>query len=527
MNMNIFAKICRLAALSALVAAGTFACGKAEGDPDTPVGPVDPVDPVPQPVVDVYPVAGEGHDIYTGPNYRYGPSIIINDDNSIDIWLATPGDYYGSNLSLYTTEAQEAAQLGTSHVFAQKFTMSEPFGFISLQCPSWSSAEEGFTLRLYGWNGDYQSTLRGTPVASKTFVNYADNSWLSLYRSEKEDYTETFPAGTYLWVMESGTARSGIWKCTDSASPEGSGAVSFIDGEETAGQFHCRVTSGGSGKYYWDKITWRHSEDGGQTWTDEVDAFLPSDGKRDAFSVCDPGLAKWGGYYYIAYTSTEQADGYDNDLYIARGTSPTGPWEKWSGASWGSDPQPVIDYTPPTGHEGQVFGAGEPCIVVKEDTVYLYYSWNDYLEDQNRQGTTTRVSTASALDPDWPAHLRHWGTAMDKSSIYDPDHTDVKYVEQSHKFVAIHAERRNRDNSRIRVWESEDGINFTKGDLVQGDLRKGIINAGMSGDALGHVRKDVQQYLCYAHSDEPRVWGRWYTWFQKLDWVVKDAGSEE
>ena len=49
--------------------------------------------PEPEAVVPVKPVAREGWDIYTGPNYRYGPSIIINDDNSIDIWLATPGDY--------------------------------------------------------------------------------------------------------------------------------------------------------------------------------------------------------------------------------------------------------------------------------------------------------------------------------------------------------------------------------------------------------------------------------------------------
>lgn len=512
-----FKNMIRLSASTALACAAVCSC-LPEDKPQEPTI-------CPSPVIDVYPVAGEGHDIYTGPNYRYGPSIIINDDSSIDIWLATPGDYYGNNLILYTADAQEPVQLGTSQTFAQKFTMSGPFGFISLQCPAWDSAEEGFTLKLYAWNGDYVSTTALTPLASKTFVNYTDNAWLSLYRSEKEDYNETFPAGTYLWVMESGTAKSGIWKCPDSSSPTGTDAVSFINGEKTEGQFHCRIISGGSGKYFWDKITWRHSDDGGQTWTDEVDAFLPSDGKRDAFSVCDPGLAKWGGYYYIAYTSTEEPNGYDNDLYIARGTSPSGPWEKWSGSTWGDDPQPVIDYTPPTGHEGKVFGAGEPCIVVKDETIYLYYSWNDYVD--GRQGTTTRVSTASASDPDWPANLEHHGTALDKSNIYEPDHTDVKYVELSRKFIAIHAERRNTDNSRIRIWESEDGITFTKGDLVQGDLQKGIINAGMSGDALGHVRPGVQQYLCYAHSDAPRNWGRWFTWFQKLTWLPKEAQSEE
>ena len=44
----------------------------------------------------------------------------------------------------------------------------------------------------------------------------------------------------------------------------------------------------------------------------------------------------------------------------------------------------------------------------------------------------------------------------------------------------------------------------------------------MSGDAQGQVRYGVQQFLCYAYSDAPRVWGRWLTWFQPLDWVDVD-----
>ena len=449
----------------------------------------------PEAVVPVKPVAREGWDIYTGPNYRYGPSIIINDDNSIDIWLATPGDYYGTNVLVPVSDAITPLQLGTAGVFAQKFTSNEDFGIISLNCPSWNSSAEGFTLKVYKWVNDYETTVSGAAVASKTFVNYADNSWLSIYKSDKEDYTETFPAGTYLWVMNGGTEKSGIWKCPDN----------------------------GSGNYFWDKITWRHSVDGGKTWTDEADALLPSDGKRDAFSVCDPGVAKWGGWYYIAYTSTEEPNGFDNDLYIARSKTPTGPWEKWSGNGWGQDPQPVIDYEPAAGHESEVFGAGEPCIVVKDDVVYLYYSYNDYLVESKGYCTTTRVSVASAKDENWPGHLEYKGIALDKSDVFKPDHTDVKYICRSQKFVAIHAERRDTDSSRMRVWESNDGIHFTKGGLIEGELRRGIINAGMSGDAQGQVRYGVQQFLCYAHSDAPRVWGRWLTWFQPLDWV--DVGK--
>ena len=34
-----------------------------------------------------------GWDFYRGGQYRYGPSIIINPDDSVDIWTASPGDY--------------------------------------------------------------------------------------------------------------------------------------------------------------------------------------------------------------------------------------------------------------------------------------------------------------------------------------------------------------------------------------------------------------------------------------------------
>ena len=295
--MSVLKKIFNRFALAGIVLIGFASCSKDNTKPEKPVVPE------PEVAVPVKPIAREGWDIYTGPNYRYGPSIIINDDNSIDIWLATPGDYYGTNVIVPVSNAQTALQLGTTGVFAQKFTSEKDFGFISLQCPSWNSAAEGFTLKIYKWVNDYETTISGAAVSSKTFVNYADNSWLSIYKSDKEDYTETFPAGTYLWVMSSGTEKSGIWKCTDNGSTGSTGAVSYVDGKPVDGQFRCRITSNGSGDYFWDKITWRHSVDGGKTWTDEVDALLPKCVFFDPQTVAmkmvrmyrknDPGLEKF------------------------------------------------------------------------------------------------------------------------------------------------------------------------------------------------------------------------------------------
>lgn len=469
--------------------------------------PAEPEEPA---VYDVSPYAEEGWDIYTGTGYRYGASIIVNSDGSADLWLAAPGGTFGDGVKTYLSDEQEAQPLGTDRTLAQYFEFQEEFVCVSLCCPSWNSSKEGFTLSLYSWAGDYEATVSGKPVATTRFDNYTDNSWLKIYAGESADGSEKFPAGKYLWVMSEGTASSGIWKCVTPGSGAQTNAVSYIDGQETEGQFFSMIcTRDGSSEIYWDKIVYMHSDDGGKTWTDEVASLLPTEGSRDALSCCDPGVAYWGGYYYIGYTSTEDKSGRNNHVYMARSKSPAGPWEKWNGNGWGGDyPQPVVTF------EGTLsgFGAGEPCIVVYNGTVYLYYSWNEW------NTTTTRLSTAPASDPDWPARLESRGTVIDKTDMEAPDHTDVKYVERSRKFIAIHAVERDTDGSYLQIWESEDGISFSMAGKVEGSLRKGIINAGMSGDGEGHVKPDATQYLCYAHSDAPRTWGHWATWWSPLTW---------
>ena len=81
-----------------------------------------------------------------------------------------------------------------------------------------------------------------------------------------------------------------------------------------------------------------------------------------------------------------------------------------------------------------------------------------------------------------------------------------------------YAVERDTDDSYIQIWESADGIDFEMAGRVEGSLCKGIMNAGMSGDGMGHVRPGTVQYLCYAHSDAPRTWGHWATWWSPLVW---------
>ena len=493
-------KISIILALAAMVTA-IPACEKApsaqeENDKDTGI-------------YDVVPRAGQGWDIYTGTGYRYGASIIVNDDKSIDLWLAAPGGTFGDGIRTYLSEEKEARPLGETGTLAQYFRFPQEFACVALFCPSWNSTSECFTLSLYRWDTDYGTTVSHEPLAVRRFENYKDNSWLKIYADDAQDGSVRFPSGEYLWVMSDGTANSGIWECITPGSTEQTHAESYINGEKTEGQFFSMVClTAGSSDIYWDKIVYMHSADGGKTWSDEVPSLLPTEGSRDALSCCDPGAACWGGYYYIGYTSTEDKTGRCNHVYIARSKSPQGPWEKWDGSGWGGNPQPAVTYN------GTIsgFGAGEPCIVVLDRTVYLYYSWNEW------NTTTTRVSTAPADDECWPAALESKGTVIDKTDMEASDHTDVKYVERSGKFIAIHAVNRDTDDSYIQIWESEDGISFTKAGKVSGELCKGIINAGMSGNAEGHVLPDTDQYLCYAHSDAPRTWGQWATWWSPLTW---------
>lgn len=62
-----------------------------------------------------------GWDIYTGGIYRYGPSIIINTDNSIDVWFASPGTT--SIIDLYDSLGSHVpVQLSGSNTAAQRFS---------------------------------------------------------------------------------------------------------------------------------------------------------------------------------------------------------------------------------------------------------------------------------------------------------------------------------------------------------------------------------------------------------------------
>ena len=293
-----------------------------------------------------------------------------------------------------------------------------------------------------------------------------------------------------------------------------------------------------------DVFTWQRTSNGGQSWTTEQVVLEGTKGKLDAWSVCDPGAAHFDGYYYMGYTSTTNTtsssglQGLENDLFIARSTSPSGPWEKWSGNGWGSNPQPIIEYTGPSGK----WGIGEPSIVVKGNTIYIYYTYDD-------GGTAlTKVATADRTNPNWPGSLTLHGTAVDKAALAESecapgsglftsyDSCDVKYVEDYDLFFAFHASWRITAGSRFSVWTSPDGLTFTylgslqnksypehphPIDIDEPNLIPYIHNVGVSGDGLGHVNLSKTQYASFGYSPVDRTdrsHGAWSTYWCVLNY---------
>ena len=284
-----------------------------------------------------------------------------------------------------------------------------------------------------------------------------------------------------------------------------------------------------------DEFTWRRTSDGGQNWTAEQTVMTGgASGSLDWWSVCDPGAAFFDGYYYMGYTSTTNTSsdgglqGLENDCFIARSTSPSGPWSRWNGSGWGGNAQPIIEYTGPSGK----WGIGEPSIVVKDDTIYLYYTYDD-------GGTpVTKVATADRNNPNWPGSLTFHGVAVDKAAlaasegvsadnpdtaglIHSYDSCDVKYVEDYDLFYAFHTSWRITANSRLSVWTSTDGITFEYLGDVTGNVIKYAHNMGVSGDGLGHVNLSKTQYVSYAYSPADatdRAHGMWSTYWSVLNY---------
>ncbi|MBE7067517.1 MAG: hypothetical protein E7385_08205 [Ruminococcaceae bacterium] len=258
----------------------------------------------------------------------------------------------------------------------------------------------------------------------------------------------------------------------------------------------------------WDWFTYKHSDDGGKTWSYEKVVLQPTGDSYDHYSVCDPGVIFFNDYYYIGYTSTivSTNGGINNNIFVARSKNPDGPYEKWNGEGWGGDPAPIIYYN----ESDSAWGAGEPSFVVLDGTLYMYYTWTC------SDGNYTMVATANANDENWPGVLDKKGLAYTK--IGAQDSCDVVYIEDIGKFVAFSTYDRFTATSGICIMESDDGINFTKSDIIRTGTLQFLHNMGISKRSNGHIQLDDELcFVGYAYSDgSSDNWGKWATRFQNV-----------
>lgn len=264
----------------------------------------------------------------------------------------------------------------------------------------------------------------------------------------------------------------------------------------------------GSGQAQWDWISYKHSPDGGNTWTEEKCVLQPTPDSYDHYSCCDPGVIYFNGYYYIGYTSTVNANMCDNCIFVARSENPDGPFEKWNGSGWGGDkPMPIVFFSEPQ----NLWGHGEISFVELNGTLYMYYTLS------GASGHSTQVSIANALDENWPATIEYKGIAVNGGSN---DSLDVKYVEEYGKFLAICTDDRLTTNSYLSFFESDDGITFTQVDVVKKNVYHYCHNSGMAGTKNGHITKDMPTFAAYAYGPD---WGVWNTRVQSFTLSLTDA----
>ncbi len=259
----------------------------------------------------------------------------------------------------------------------------------------------------------------------------------------------------------------------------------------------------------WDWIAYRHSPDGGETWTPEKMVLNPTQGSMDFYSNCDPGVVYFNGYYYLGYTSTLNSTGACNNVFVARSKNPDGPFEKWNGSGWGGEhPQPICYYTT----DYSKFGMGEPSFVELNGTLYIYYT------NATPSGEYTMVATADATNENWPATMQFHGVAVEKKT----DSLDIKYVEEWGKFVGVATGDRMGAASWLGFYESNDGIHFEMVDIVRKDTYSHLHNAGLSSRRNGHINltEDADKLrVIYAYGSG---WGTWNTRVQPITLTLTD-----
>ncbi|MDR3267607.1 MAG: hypothetical protein LBT83_00885 [Tannerella sp.] len=147
-------------------------------------------------------------------------------------WHVATGDIAPGNKdqSLFNTTGRGARQ-HSGKSCGMKFTVDREFASVMVESPTWSTANASLSLSIYEWNTNYATTISSTPVATKRFENYPDNSLLTVSGDAK------IPAGTYLWLAHDGANTTGVWVGDAVANTE-----AFWDGQAESKSYESYVS---------------------------------------------------------------------------------------------------------------------------------------------------------------------------------------------------------------------------------------------------------------------------------------------
>ena len=81
---------------------------------------------------------------------------------------------------------------------------------------------------------------------------------------------------------------------------------SFVYNDD--GSIDAWFSAPGDGSREYDWITYRHSDDGGDTWGEEKVVLSPTPETADYQSVCDPDVFYYNGYYCYSVTKKQRKD---------------------------------------------------------------------------------------------------------------------------------------------------------------------------------------------------------------------------
>ncbi|MDE1191726.1 MAG: hypothetical protein PW786_06270 [Arachidicoccus sp.] len=250
-----------------------------------------------------------------------------------------------------------------------------------------------------------------------------------------------------------------------------------------------------NGLAYTSMITYNKSSDGGKTWGTEAVSLRPTQGNADQLFCRDPAVVKLSdGYYYIAYSSSNVSESIDNKIYIGRSENPAGPWDKWNGTKWAQDSSVAI-VKDTAAVAKKYYGAGAPSLIVLNNVLYLYYTFQP-----NTGQSFIKLYTSDLSDTNWPSKLVSMGTVLDKSMYYvsKPERAVVKYREDIKKFVALFSVNSLTDSSYISYWQSSDGLFFSRSGSLRYNLKIDLSGCGLSSDENGFIQSNTKNFITYS-----------------------------